>query len=328
MTNRFHFRAVLIPALFMATFLIHSTEAVILDDQGQILPEVIDIFQLFSQKFQHPDLIKNPTLKNLNLLAQHTFLRPHPSERLSAVAIAHYQKLMHQMTDGEKQHLLHLFWKLGDVGPVFPKIKKFDYILLNGSTVPNMRERIASFCEALIKGHVQLMADTKIIFLEGERPLFASENQTVLLQVSPYTLRPGWTPIGLSLPTDEREAARWVWNQMQLPTVLLQKQYEPVFVDAEKKPQATRAETEDCVKKWAQTDHPKPNGTALVVSNNPYVYYQKCVTQKLLAQSGLPHLRLDTLGNAITESAYPNDTVKIGVLLDTLARNLHLHSME
>lgn len=298
----------------------------IVTPQGQPLPEVVEIFNLFKHKLKHPQYLRNPTLENLKLLSQQDFLRPHRSERLSDDAIAHYKNLVTGMTDLDQKKVISLFQKLGDIDDVFPPVKEFDYILINGSTVKSMRERIMFFAHALERKKVKLKPDTKIIFLEGERKLFPSETRDILLNPFPYILSDGWKAPS-SLPKDERDAAVMVWDQLRLPAQLRESKYYPIFVHAKKKVGANRAETEDCVKEWITVYPPKKlHGAALVVSNNPFVYYQQLVTERLLAQLNFSQIKLYGLGSALSKEFYPDVTIQIGVLLDTLARNLNYYS--
>lgn len=305
-------------------------QAVVVDLKGKPLPEVVQIFRLFKKTLSSahslPEkklqtVLQTPesvSIEELTALSQEKFLRPKAAERMDPISIQHYQQLLGTLSAGEKKELKKLFQKLGDVDPVLPQQKEFDYVLINGSTVPNMRTRIMFLASAVQEGTIRLKPTTQIVFLEGERPLFKTETPEVLTNPAPYPKRLGWKAPAI-LPTDERDAAVMVWDQLDLPTEL--RNHTPVFVHAEKKPNAQRAETEDCVQKWAKKFSPQP-GTALVVSSNPFVYYQLLVTEVLFAKAGLGNMKLDAIGS---ESSYQAESldVELGLMLDNLARTFY-----
>ncbi len=289
----------------------------IVDSNGNPLPEVLQILRLMEKSTSYK-VIPGASAKELTSVLQEKFIRPKGAERLAPASLAHYHHLMKGLSQGNKKKIQALFRKLGDVDPVFPTQKEFDFILINGSTVQNMRKRIMFLSDAIRDGKIKLKVNTQVVFLDGERKLFPSENTENLMNPAPYPIRTGWEAPS-QLPTDEREAAELVWNELDLTPALRAKQ--PLFVHAEKKLTAQRAETEDCVMKWASQYHPQP-GTALVVSNNPYIYYQSLLTKVIFKKMGLNGIVLESLGSG-TQTGKDTENVDLGLMLDNLARTFY-----
>lgn len=311
---------IIISFLFQFNF----TQAALVDRSGNLLPEVKEIFKIFLNK----DLIKkkikiseNPSITDYTRIGQEIFKRPDRLERSDPKSKEFYQNLIQLLSTQERAKLKNLFQALGDLDEVFPKSKKFDYILLNSSTVPNMRRRVQFLSEAIKNKNIELESQTKIVFLEGERNLFPSETREVLLSTSPFQQNPSWrapTP----LPRDERDAAVMVWEQLDLPQEM--RSHPPIFIHAKKKTGTNRAETEDCVKDWIQKYNPR-NGRALVVSSNPFVYYQLLVTQVLLKKFNVQGIELEAIGGAMKINE-DSDENSLGLLLDNLARSLFYYT--
>jgi hypothetical protein len=253
---------------------------------------------LTSRKFsQVKDIHKSddPTVQDLNALAQDKFLRPKGSERLDEIAKEHYRALCAHLSTEQKDKIINLFRALGEIDPVYPIQKSPRYILIQGSTVPNMRERIMFLQELVTQGQIDLRPDAQIIFLAGERVLFSTETPHVLTNTEPFPMRQGWEPPP-KLPGDEREAAKMVWDQLDLTPRLRSKK--PLFVEASKKQGAQRAQTEDCVRAWIENPLTKP-GSCLIVSSNPYVNYQTRVTFMILKQLKQEGFILEGVGEGV-----------------------------
>lgn len=312
-------KAILILLLFQFSF----AHAALVDQSGNLLTEVRQIFELFLKKKEIRGKIKipvNPSIADYTRIGQEIFKRPDRFERLDSKSKNWYHNRISLLSSEERVRLKSLFQALGDLDEVLPKSKEFKYILLNGSTVPNMRKRIHFLSEAIKNKKIELKSQTQIVFLEGERELFSSETRDVLLSASPFKQNPSWI-IPSPLPTDERDAAVMVWNQLDLPSEM--RSHPPIFIHAKKKEGANRAETEDCVRDWIQKYHPTP-GKALVVSSNPFVYYQFLVTQLFLKKFNVQGVQLEAIGSAMKINDN-SEEVSLGILLDTLSRNLFLY---
>ncbi|AIK96321.1 hypothetical protein [Candidatus Odyssella acanthamoebae] len=291
-----------------------EAQASVTDKKGAILPEVLNIASFFNYT---PSDSNSYDIAHLNTFAHKTFLRPHGSERYEDRAIQHYKKLCAMLSLGQKQKLIESFRKLGGIDPLYPKKKDPDYIVIQGATVPAMRERLMFLVKLIEDKKIKLSVNTKIIFLVGERALFQSETPDVLLNPSPYEKDPNWQRPD-HLPTDEREAAKFIWFQLKLPAAL--RDLQPHFTDAQKNPGNSRAQTQDCIQMWLKTDHVK--GNLLMVSSNPYINYQESVVKLAIKKAGLENnIQIDSVGPGMTIENTDIDIV-LGIALDTLARTI------
>jgi hypothetical protein len=289
---------------------------VILDEEGKPHPEVIKI----CRKFQ-PDLGEMSSLEELNKVGQEKFLRPAKTERLSKEAIQHYQRLCSSLSPEDQLEILEAFRRIGDIEPVYPLRKDPNYILIQGSTISNLRERIMFISFLLEKEKIKLLPNTKIVFLMGDRKLFDSETKEVLLDPTPFKLRQDWQHPEI-LPTNELDLGEFAWGQLDLPREL--QEQTPIFVKAAKKTDALRAQTEDCVKEFLEKHDVPEKSTFLVISGNPFVYYQKRVTELMFKKSG--HSGKGFSFEAAGDTANTEEVkqvIAIGILMDNLARTLY-----
>ena len=309
----------------------------LLNEKHEVLPEVVEIFSYFQNTFKPSSnysqatvrrifTTKRATLSELNALAQENFLRPPRSERFDEVAIQHYHALCAHLSEDGKQHIIDLFAQIGDISAIYPKRPDPVYILIYGATVPTMRNRVMFLATLFESGALNPATTAEIIFLVGERGLYASETPQVLRDPSPYPRCPGWQPPA-ELPHDEREAAALVWEQLDLPAVVREKPFR--IIKSAKKPGATRAQTEDTVQAWLESSSNlsrEPDlkiGHCLILSSNPFVYYQQRVTElslKKLEQTS--HFSCEVVGDKAP--VLPSKDVMIGILLDNLARTLYV----
>ncbi|AIL12900.1 hypothetical protein IM40_04260 [Candidatus Paracaedimonas acanthamoebae] len=265
---------------------------------------------------------KKATVQELNTLAQKHFLRPKNAERMSNEAIQHYKKLCSGLSSEQKKQIINLFYNLGYITSIYPKRNTSpDIILIQGSTVPNMRERLMFLAKNIEEGIILLKPETQIIFLVGERPLFSMETKDILLNPSPYLKDPHWR-IPKILPHDEREASKLIWGQLQLPLSLREKK--PIFIEAIKQQDSARAQTMDCVQLWLQGIVPKTHKKVLMISNNPYIQYQKDVTDLGILKAGFnTFFDVEGVGRSFDINDQDID-ITIGILMDTLARVLYV----
>ena len=313
---------------FLVTIFAQSTFGEVLNSAGSIKSEIVELFQLFSpyikkhSDFDIEDAVKNPDLETFNKIAQKLFLRPASAERLSQKSIEHYKNLTTDLSEEQILKVLDIMKQIGDLEAVYPKYKKYDYILIQGSTVQNMRERVM-FLANLVESNKIDITKSKILFLAGERRLFASETQEVLEDTSPYKLSKDFIKPQI-LPSDEIEAAKMVWSQLELPKKLRKNGI--TFVEARKKTNSPRATTEDCINKWLDID--AQPGLTLVVSSNPFVFYQKRVIEIAASKRYFDHKKhftFDGMGPAVQYSQYSNSEL-IGVLMDSIARVIYLEN--
>lgn len=305
-------------SLMITLFSTLTLSASVLNDDGSPRAEVIQIFEKFT-----PQVGKNPSLVDLNTIAQKEFLRPAKTERLSKEAIAHYMALSSKLSDQDKDQIIENFRKIGDVDTVYPIDKKPDYILIQGSTIADLRARLTFLGSLVAEQKLIIEPHTQVVFLLGDRKLFDSETKEVLLNPAPFKARADWKAPEI-LPTNELDLGEFAWNQVDLPADLASKT--PLFIKAAKKPDAPRAQTEDCVRTFIE-QHKIPNtATFLVVSGNPFVYYQKRVTELMFKKVGhfqYPRkYRFESTGLGPDVNKY-DKSIGIGILMDNLARTLY-----
>jgi hypothetical protein len=177
------------------------------------------------------------------------------------------------------------------------------------------------FASLVVEKGVMLSPKIRIVFLMGDRSLFDVETPELLLNPMPFKVREGWLP-PKTLPTNEMDLGEFTWGQLELPSEL--RDLNPLFVKAQKKPTAARAQTEDCVKEFIAMQDVPEGATFLIISENPYIYYQKKVTELMFKKLGYvgKNLRFEAVGRGM--SIKSNDQfIIIGLLMDNLARTLY-----
>jgi hypothetical protein len=326
--------------------LFHECSARILDTKGKVLKEVVEVFRhykpLIEQKTEEIvqkrglskekiDAILNPktpiskiSLVEINDIAQVVFLRPTDKERkdtqpLNAVFLPY--------TDKQVQSLFH---RIGDITTVYPKRKHYNYILINGSTVKNMRQRLKTLVDLVNAQKVIVSPKTQIVFLTGERDLFPEEDLGQLEDPSPLKLDRHWKKPS-DIPTTEAQAAQWIWYQSDLPCSM--KEAKIVFVKAPKKSEVDpatqkailkRPTTFDTIATWIKEYQPQP-GSCLSISSQPYVYYQQATTNVALKKAGVldKGFSVDATGLKANNENFAHFKDNIAIILDNFARTIY-----
>lgn len=268
-----------------------------------------------------PHVPQNASLYELNTLAQEKFLRPAKTERMSKEAVAHYHALCASLSPQEQKAVIDAFRKLGVIEAIYPQYREPDYIHIQGSTLQNLRERIMFLASLVEEGKITLRPETKIVFLMGDRKLFDSETEEVLLNPAPFKLSADWKR-PQDLPTNELDLGELAWAQLELPLALREKK--PIFLKAAKKPNEIRAQTEDCVKEFLALYPIPKKASILVISSNPFVDYQKKVTELIFKKAGYAGtgLRFEAAGEAMAVGGR-DPCITLGLLMDNLARTLY-----
>lgn len=306
-----------------------SLEAKVVDEKGNPLPEVIQIFKHFSPLLKNSKAIpkgkveailngsdvERISLTDLNKLAQETFKRPLGMERRD---IGEFNK---KFIPYDSEEVRALFKKLGDIDAVFPSKKTIDYVFLHGGTIKIMRTRIMFFVKAYESGQLNLSKDVKIVFLTGDRALYPEEDKNTLLNAYPYKTRVHWKA-PKDFPKNEFEAAKFIWEQLEMPVELRKL---PVnFVNAPR-PKIlhdglARPHTRDTIATWIYENPKAKPGHCLSVSNNPYIYYQQLVLENVFLK--VKRWQYEFSIEGIGAQASPK--IEIALLLDNLARVLFL----
>ncbi len=255
--------------------------AKIIDNSGTPTKSIIDIFKVFSP------ISDQVSLEELNSIAQASFLRKAGQERWEDK----------RSFDGINiPKLKSLFQEIGSIGHILPKSKEYDYILINGSTIGNMRERVNTLIRLVKNQNILISNKTKIVFLTGERSLTPSEQAE-------------------SGFDNENQGALWVWKNADLPDAL--KKINIEFILGTKKTGAIRATTHDTVDAWMATN-PTP-GKCLSISSQPFVYYQEITMKNALKSS--PEFFIEGVGFDYDDESYFQN--HISIYLDNLARTIY-----
>ncbi|MGI4851290.1 MAG: hypothetical protein ACRYGR_05055 [Janthinobacterium lividum] len=151
--------------------------AEVLDKQGNPssqVQQIIKKFHLYLKSAKNIDSdIKSKidsesilSTQELNHIAQKFFLRPKGFGRSSPGAHAHYKNICASLNDKDQQELIELFKTIGDIDTVYPSNihAQPDYILIQGATVPNMRQRVMFLADLITTGQLRLKKSTQIIF--------------------------------------------------------------------------------------------------------------------------------------------------------------------
>lgn len=335
MRTYFQLFRIFIYILGITSITMSQSNAHILTPTGHIQPEVITIFQIYEPLFQSkgalladaikealysPKAFDNKNLERLNTLAQATFLRPAGMERYQ------YKALNKQFLDYQPEHVLALFKDIGSTTLIKPLHQTYDYILVHGSTVPNMRKRIQQLADFIDQGLLKITSSTQIVFLTGERDLFETETHEVLLSCAPLTQNPKWVCPEV-FPATEDAAAEWIWNQCLLPKPLrmasIRFMHTPKTITLDPKTNKSvhhRPTTMTTTQMWIDTCHPKP-GRCLSISSQPYIYFQEATVIQLLKKKGLIKEGFTIEGAGVGFEHVSTDDISI--LLDNLARTIH-----
>ncbi|QOL19514.1 hypothetical protein [Candidatus Bodocaedibacter vickermanii] len=249
----------------------------------------------------------DPTYEAMNAYAQAHWLRKPGQERW------HMNPSMHQAKANQIIASLKL---LGMIDRIDPSIPTPDYAMILGATVYRMRTRMQHMIELIDAG---TFTPRQIVVLTGDRPLDPVQEPESLLLDKAF-IRSDWQ-CPESLPTNESEAAKFVWGQLQksdrvnrisivfLPTSML-----------EKNGKIVRPATEDSLKTWLKL-LPLP-GSIVAFSNQPFAPYQNETMKPTLIKAGwFKHKgTLETVGLAFTPK---DDDEHVARLLDNLARYMY-----
>lgn len=199
-----------------------------------------------------------------------------------------------------KDEFFKLFDQLHLVDEISPEHDQYDYMVLMGATYFRIKTRL----EHAIKLFKQGIRFDQIVMLGGARPLTESELDALKhdfnLKESDF------------IPETEAQVMQFMYDRTEMPEGM--RKISMILIDAPMKITKTgvlaRPTTGDTVNLWMELN-PMP-GSCLVISNQPYVGYQDSVIKTLLPKV----FSVETVGQK-------SEDAKIGIYLDTLARNLY-----
>jgi len=339
----------IIKTIFIFALIYSACLAEIVDSKGHVLKEVIEIFHIFEplieqcskeifkktglSKVKIDEILKNQnhtkniSLNDLNDIAQVVFLRPNTIERKDS------KPLNKNFLPYTNERLLNLFRTIGDIDTKYPKRQTYRYVLLNGSTVKNMRFRLKTLVTLVKAGRLIIDKNTEIVFLTGARDLFPEENEQQFVDPSPLKQDPKWQRPD-KLPTTEDQAAEWIWNQSNLPPSLRHAQI--IFIKAKKIPEFDpvtrttsfkRPTTLSTFQAWIEEYKPHP-GKCVSISNQPYVHYQAASFNGVLKKEGLLEKGFTVEGVGFSSKPKTLESFKddIAIYMDNLARSIYVEA--
>ncbi|MES1224614.1 MAG: hypothetical protein ABUT20_54485, partial [Bacteroidota bacterium] len=242
------------------------------------------------------------TLATIVAETQKAWLRPKDRERWE----------IQECFENYSTVILETAQALGIIEDLKPRQKYYDYALLHGSDIHDVKERLGY----LIKLAMDEISFNSLIILSGPRPLDPTiENHEILHQQHrDLKNKINWNAKSKH-PETEIEMIEYIFNQVVLPEGLQVPTYfisSPICKSSDG--HIKRPTTATTVETWLATN-PSP-GTCLAISNQPYVIYQDAVLKNLLPTSFF----LETVGPALPHN---KRNTLCGEILDTIARILY-----
>jgi hypothetical protein len=234
-----------------------------------------------------------------------------------------YELSQNQQIDRKKDKLFNSFTKLGMTKATLPSQKNYDFIIILGSTIENMRDRVAFLLYLLKEKMISLKPTTQLLFLAGDRELFPHET---ILESKKHSFRPNWAPPSADkLPKTEAEAALPVLDQL-VPNSSLRNRIKvlltPKRYDASTK-QWLRPHTGNNIETLIEhIGNISKRKRLLFISSNPGVAYQNAViSREFLDRSLLDKIEVETVGPIATQNI---SIVEVDNLKNTLHRELEV----
>lgn len=181
--------------------------------------------------------------------------------------------------EDQRDQVLEILETMGFFEQKNPSASHYNYGVVLGSLAPKVQQRM----EFLIFQYEQGVTFDHIVFLTGQRPLHPTETEFTGQEVDMMIA---------------------LWQKLSMPQEL--RDTPLIIVNAPPLPEKGRPTTESTLETWFKSS-PNP-GTALFVSNQPYVLYQDAVI-KSLAPKGWT---IETIGEQ------GGQNLPISILLDTV----------
>lgn len=185
----------------------------------------------------------------------------------------------------------------------------YDYIVILGSTLESVRQRLGQLKVAWEKG----LRGKHLVFLTGDRPLDPKiESVAALLEPTTISLRKGWKAPS-KLPQNETEMMKLVFDQMELPQGL--RKLPLTIVDTPKPEGKSRPTTLDTLYHWLILN-PKP-GTVLMITQQPFFGRTQCLADRILVPYGFTSV---VAGQGVSFEEYSRHPLALTIYLDELSR--------
>ncbi len=197
-----------------------------------------------------------------------------------------------------RSEIIALVTKLGFIEEIKPQKKQYNYVLLLGISEP---ESLISRINYVAKIWSQGVRFEKIFLLTGEiniEELWDKWKQQPNLSFE-HTIK---TDTELTESVYEQYAKTWPEDLRHISAI-------SIATRAHK--ESNRPNTRDTLNEWKKINEQKNN--LLIISNQPFVPYQKLVVENVLSSS----YQTETVGEKI------NDVTPVSVILDSVARYLY-----
>ena len=252
---------------------------VMVDAQGKVCDSMLELLKLTG--VEH-----DGTLVSIVKATQAQWLRKPGQERWDIV----------EQDWAQRDVKNNLFKKMGIIDEIKPASKEYAYALLMGATVSRVKMRLQSLIDVWNDG----VRFNEVVILSGARPLIDSELQECAQNYPD------------ALPATEADMMKLVYAHAIMSEDMRQVPLFVIDVPMLETVDGTLRlpTTGDTVDLWLKSN-PVPC-KCLVVSNQPYVFYQDSVAKGFLPQT----FTVESFGQADVNSG-------IGIHLDNLARCLY-----
>ncbi|WP_062267393.1 hypothetical protein [Endozoicomonas arenosclerae] len=213
-----------------------------------------------------------------------------------------------KLSQEQRKKVFNYLEALGLINESRPEKQQFDYALVLGGTAPRMSARL----QHLIKLWHEGVRFNHIIFLSGQRPTLDDIDQTELLVAKVIGSDASEDRKRKARPATEKEAAEMVYMSSNMPEAM--RKLKVTFFSTDRFWEVDRwqrGNTRDSIKNWVSS-HPKP-GSALIVSNQPHLFYQQEVIRQELPKGFVTE--------ATAQASGAND--QLIMYLDAMALWLH-----
>jgi len=297
-----YFRLIFFPVVCICLFLMNSCLSVqkqngyshlLFDANGKVTQTLSEILKITG--IEH-----DGTLEDIVIQTQKIWLRG-GVERFN---------LQGDRFANKKNLLMSHFKKMNMIDEVRPNKKHYDYALLLGSLLNNVRSRFAYLVKIWNEG----VRFDKLVFLTGQRDLVKEKESLTMMfdrQQVVLPIKKGWQWDGIE-PQTEADMMRIVYEQAELPEGMRTIPFVLIDTSKHQLPSGTwyRPTTETTVQEWMKTS-PQP-GSCIAASSQPYVLYQDTICRSYFPEK----FSLETVGDQTSETS-------VIIYLDTLARWLY-----
>ena len=257
---------------------------------------------------------KNVSDAELVSFCQKHFLRPAGSEIGSGVANNYYQNLLSVLDYDQKKSLWNLFKGSGFLTNVLPVHREYQYIVIMGGSWDGIASRLM-FLDSLVESRsIELTKDSVVYFLVGDRALYPEEREKAENVLAKKREK---QPIAC-----ETDLPPLLWKSVVRGPLLKRKGIE--VLKSYKLPGQYRVNTLGTLNDFLKKVGYK-GGKILVVSSNPFVFYQGLTFKTLIMRKGFAIDQVDVVGTVDKWCQSMSDRA-LGKVLDSFSRGFYQKS--